>query len=282
MKIKDAFWLLVSLVLALIPGCNQLFYNPTSLEYLTPKQLGFAYENVYFHSQDGTKLHGWFLPAQSGNAKGTIIHYHGNSENLSHYFFHVFYFAQRSYNLFMFDYRGYGKSSGEATPQGVYEDAIAALNYVKNRPDVHPDKLIVFGQSLGGALALRMMGEIKPEGIVAVVTEGAFYAYQQIAEEKMQEVWFTKLLKYPLSLLLFDDDYAPAPVIKNIAPVPLLIVHGTRDNVVPYHHGSQIFKAAQEPKQMWTIDNGKHVQMLTKYRSIYRDRLIAFFDSHVD
>ncbi|MBF0279933.1 MAG: alpha/beta hydrolase [SAR324 cluster bacterium] len=274
------FFILTGLLL--VSGCNQLFYNPSPWQYLNPQQMGLQYKDVYFHSEDGTKLHGWFVPAQSKNAKGTVIHYHGNAENLSHYFFHVFFIPQQNYNLFMFDYRGYGQSEGEAEPKGIYEDALAALNYVQSRADVDSTKLIVFGQSLGGALALRLMGDLKPAGIAGVVTEGAFYTYQQIAEEKMAEVWFTKLLKYPLSQLLFHDDYAPAPVIKNISPIPLLIVHGSRDDVVPYHHGIQIFEAAREPKWMWTIENGRHIQMLSKYRSIYRDRLIAFFDRSID
>ena len=279
---KSLFFSILFLCLfSFFAGCNHLFYNPTPHEYLTPAYLDLEYEDVYFQSKDGTKLHGWFLPAQSGNAKGTVVHFHGNAENLTHFFFHVFYFPQRDYNLFMFDYRGYGKSEGVPETAGIYQDALAALAYIKTRPDVDSQRLVLFGQSLGGALVLRMMGAEKPQGVVAVATEGAFYAHRQIAEEKMQEVWFTRPFKYPLAQLLFEDDYAAAPVISNISPVPLLVIHGKKDDIVPYHHGQQIFEAAREPKWMWTIENGRHIQMLTKYRSLYRDRLIDFFDEHL-
>ncbi len=275
-------WIGWILCLWLLGGCNQLFYAPTDWIYSDPKKLGFVHEDVTFTSADGVSLHGWFVPAKEGPAKGTVVHFHGNGENLTSYWVQLFHLPANGYHLFLFDYRGYGRSEGQPTPEGVVADGVAALEYLKTRPDVNPNKLIVFGQSLGGAVALRVMGTQPRDGIVAIVVEGAFYSYQSIAEDKLDEMsWPLQWLKSPLSHLLIDDSMSPAEVIANIAPTPLLVVHGKLDRIVPFHHGEQIFAAAQEPKWMWTMERGRHLQMLGKYRSIYKDRFIAFLDERV-
>lgn len=128
---------LVILVLFLI-GCvrvNQMFYYPDRTVYATPADSGLHFEEVVFLSRDGTELSGWFIPAV-GEAQGTILHLHGNAENMTSHFGFVNWLPAAGFNLFVFDYRGYGKSAGSPNRAGVYEDSCSALAYLRSRDDI--------------------------------------------------------------------------------------------------------------------------------------------------
>lgn len=152
------------LLFALLLGCSlfglsscaqQAFYYPDHADYGTPAQAGLQHEDIFFQSEDGTRLHGWFIPAQNAGglipARATIIHFHGNAQNLSAHKEAVQWLPAHGYNVFLFDYRGYGLSEGRPNQAGLFADSNAALNYVRSRPDVDKNRLLVFGQSLGAA-----------------------------------------------------------------------------------------------------------------------------------
>src|ERR1051325_11044653 len=159
----------LALALACLTGCVQgAFYHPDRVLYDTPARLGLKYEQVTFASQDGTRLVGWFIPARGyadpKRAKGTVVHFHGNAQNLSAHWQFVDWLPQRGFNLFVFDYRGYGASQGSPEPKGVFEDSLAALDYVRARPDVDPERLLALGQSLGGTNAIAAGGQATAPG----------------------------------------------------------------------------------------------------------------------
>ncbi len=249
------------------------FYYPDRVEYTTPRNAGLAYEPVIFKSADGTQLSGWFVPARGvrhpHDAMGTIIHMHGNARNMTAHWRYVEWVPDRGYNLFVFDYRGYGRSDGSPGPKGVFEDAIAALDYVRSRKDVDAQKLFVFGQSLGGMIALASSGA-SPKGIRAVVVEAPFYSYTLIANDHA-----------PGAGLFLKDTYSAAQYVAKIAPIPLLLIHGTDDTVVPYAHSERLIAKAGKPKRLETIEGGAHNDaMLEHIRGLkYRDLMIAFFES---
>lgn len=139
------------------------FYYPDREEYDAPDNAGMAYEHVFFNSADGTSLSGWFIPAlsvaQPREAKGTVVHLHGNAQNMTAHWRFAEFAARRGYNLFTFDYRGFGDSAPvKPEPKGVFEDSVAALDYLRTRTDIDVKKLCVFGQSLGGMLAIASVG----------------------------------------------------------------------------------------------------------------------------
>ncbi|NIV36441.1 MAG: alpha/beta fold hydrolase, partial [Anaerolineae bacterium] len=134
--------------------CTGLFYQPDRTLYHTPAELRLAYEEVFFHAADGTRLHGWWLPAESETPRATVLFLHGNAENISTHIASVHWLPAAGYAVFLFDYRGYGRSEGMPTPAGVALDAQAALRYLVEQRGLRDRSLVVFGQSLGGAIAI--------------------------------------------------------------------------------------------------------------------------------
>jgi fermentation-respiration switch protein FrsA (DUF1100 family) len=266
----------VFVLIWILSACNGLFYYPSQKIYYTPDVFRAAYENIFFKSKDGTELNGWFIPAV-GPVKGTVIHFHGNAENMTNHYLFVRWLPNEGFNLFVFDYRGYGASSGKPERQGMVEDSMAAIDYVRRRPDVDPRRLLVFGQSLGGALALAAVAQDSKDGIRAVVVESAFASYRGIAREKLGDFWLTWPIQWPLAWLLISDDESPLTIMKKIAPIPLLVIHGDKDETVSYSQGRQIYQKASPPKEFWTVAGGHHTEAFTRYAKEYQPKLVEFF-----
>ena len=253
---------------------NNFFY-PDREEYDSPERVGYAYEHVFFDSADGTRLSGWFIPAlgveKPADAKGTVIHLHGNAQNMTAHWSFAEFVPRRGYNLFAFDYRNYGDSDPvRPGPQGVFEDSVAALDYLRTRTDIDTGKLFVFGQSLGGMLAIAAVGA-SPQGVLAVLAEAPFHSYSQTIRDKMPHVTAE-----------LDDTYTATAFVAKLAPIPLLLLHGTRDVIVPYSHSVRLLEEAGEPKELVTIEGGDHVDaMVERVRGMtYQDLMIDFFDKN--
>lgn len=281
MKLFPEKTFLILSVLALSISCQgcvgHMFYQPDRTIYDSPDRHGLKYEQVTFQSKDGTRLSGWFIPAV-GKPKGTVIHFHGNAQNMTAHFGFVSWLPVQGFNLFVFDYRGYGKSAGSPERRGLYEDSLAALDYIAARPGIDHNRLLVLGQSLGGANAIAAVGSSPAGGIRAVAIESAFASYQGIVRDKIAAIPLLSVFRSPLSRLLIGNDFSPDTVIANIAPTPLLIIHGTSDTVVPYSHGKRLFELAREPKQFWTIEGADHTEAFADPGSEYCQRLVKFFD----
>jgi fermentation-respiration switch protein FrsA (DUF1100 family) len=271
--------LLVALVASLRLGCvNRMIYYPTHEVYGTPADLGLAFEDVTFPSADGTELSGWFVPAV-GEAEGTVVHFHGNAENMTSHFGFVSWLPREGFNVFVFDYRGYGRSAGRPGREGVYEDCAAALDYVAGRRDVDPARVVVLGQSLGGANALAVLGERKGRGVAAVAIDSSFFSYRLMARAVIRRIPLVGLLRWPLSFLVIANARSPGPVVGRIAPTPLLFFHGTADRVVPYRQGKMLYEAAGEPKELVTIPDGRHTDAFVRSVPLYREKLVSFYRS---
>lgn len=258
-------------------ACTGLFFNPDRNEYADPVNDGLIKEDIYFNSQDGTKLHGWHLKNKDAKKKNiTLVQFHGNSENISSFYKAVGWMAHYGYDIFTFDYRGYGKSEGMASAEGIHQDGVAALKEsLKLCGNGH--KLVLFGQSLGGIIlphALTKVPEIK-NCTLAVVLEGTFVDYKKIAREKLASVFLTWPLQW-LSYLLITNEYSTIKDIPQISPATLLVIHGDRDITVPIHHGRQLFELAQSPKEFWQIPDGEHVDTFFRQDSNYRKKFVEW------
>ena len=279
---KTFLFLSVMMLSISCQGCvGRMFYQPDRTVYDTPDRHGLKYEEVTFQSKDGTRLSGWFIPAV-GKSRGTVIHFHGNAQNMTAHFGFVAWLPAQGFNLFVFDYRGYGRSAGSPGRRGVFEDSLAALDYINSRPDIDHKRLFVLGQSLGGVNAIAAVGSRPAGGIRAVVIESAFASYQGIVSDKIAAIPLLSFFRKPLSHMLISNDFSPETVIANIAPTPLLIIHGSSDPVVPYSHAKRLFELAREPKQLWTIERGDHTAAFADPGSEYSQRLVAFFNEVVD
>lgn len=279
---KTALLLILFSLALLCQGCvGKMFYYPDRVTYETPARFGLKYEEVAFRSKDGTKLNGWFVSAV-GAPRGTVIHFHGNAQNMSAHFSFVSWLPAAGFNLFVFDYRGYGRSEGKPDRRGLYEDSIAAITCVQTRSDLDQNRLLIFGQSLGGANAIAAVGGNSFSGIRAVAIESAFSSYRGIVRDKLGQMPLISLLKWPLSYLLIGNSYSPDEVVGRIAPVPLLLIYGTADPVVPYRHGRELYDRARQPKELWTIEQGGHTGAFAKESSGYRQMLVNFFAMALD
>lgn len=262
----------------LLAGCGRFFFFPTSEHVLTPAKVGLSYEDVYFRAEDQTLLHAWFLPAQD-EAKGTVFFLHGNAENISTHLGSVYWLPSAGYNVFLLDYRGYGHSEGKARLAPMFSDIETAFATLLQRKDIDPKKIVVFGQSLGGALAAHWAGNTRFRShLRGVAIDSAFSSFRGIAKEKLGGFWLTWLLQAPLSWTV-SDDYSPIEAIGKISPIPLLISHSKDDEIIPVHHGRALFEAAREPKALWLLDKVNHNHAFVDPEN--RKRLLSYFDRWV-
>lgn len=256
-----------------LSACTNVFFQPHKTQYMTPDKIGLVYEDVFFDSTDGVKLHGWWLPAK-GIAKGTILFLHGNAENISTHIGSVHWLPAQQYNVFLPDYRGYGKSEGAPSLEGAQMDINSAMKYLLQRPDIDKQRIVILAQSLGGAMALYNVAHSPfRANIKALITESSFSDYRKIVREKLGSFWMTWPLQWPLSYAV-DNDYSPLPVVDKISPIPLLIIHGDKDQIVPLSHSQALFAKAVEPKEIWVVHGGGHIDAFRQKK--YQEQLLAY------
>jgi len=184
-RLRNVLSILCAIVMLLFFGClDQKFYQANHIIYQAPDNYNLQYEEVLFSSKDGTNLYGWFILV-IGDAIGTIIYFHGNYGNLTYYFKQIYWLPSYGFNLFTFDYRGYGRSGGTPDRSGIYEDCVAAIEYMISRRDIDNGKIFVFAQSLGGANAITTIANNDFSGIGAIALEGTFYSYRTEARDIM-------------------------------------------------------------------------------------------------
>ncbi len=251
--------LLTPLLLAALllqAGCSGLFFYPDSTTYITPDRLNLAYEDVYLDTPDDEVLHGWWLPAE-GEPKGQVYFLHGNAQNISSHILNIAWLPPAGYSVFLIDYRGYGKSTGDPDLEGALTDAETGLRWLLENHHQQSTPVFLLGQSLGGALAIPLAQEwqqrdLQPE-LDGVILDAAFSGFRAIAREKLSNFWLTWPLQVPLSWTI-PDDYEGTDLIAGISPTPVMIIHSARDGIIPFHHGQALFEAAQEPKRFLRTD----------------------------
>jgi fermentation-respiration switch protein FrsA (DUF1100 family) len=230
----------------LLTGCemkNFIFF-PEPLISGTPQSVGLAFEDVYVTTSDGMRINGWYVPA-AGSAT-TLLWFHGNAGNLSDRVHQLRQLHdQLGVNVFMIDYREYGRSEGKASEAGTYRDADAALAFLRGRPHSSGARIVYYGQSLGSAVAVELARRTPPDGLIL---EAPLLSIQEMAKAVMPYL--------PVGALI-STKYDSLSKIGSIH-APLLILHGDRDEVVPYTHGRRLFDAANEPKRFYTIAGAHH------------------------
>ena len=242
-----------------LPFEERFIYFPARALVATPADVGLPFEEVRF-GEDG-RLHGWFI---SGSRDITILWFHGNAGNISH---RVELLARLhralGVNLFIFDYQGYGLSGGRPTERGTYADARAALAYLRTRPEVDPRRIVYFGKSLGGAVAVELATAEIP---YRLIVQSSFTGIRDLAR-----------LHYPFLPVhgLLRTEY---PSIERIGSVqaPILVAHGDADDVVPVDHARRLYEAAAEPKRLEVVRGARHPDVLSAGGDCYLALLRAF------
>ena len=219
-----------------------IFYPDRSLE-TDPANWGLNYEEVSFEAGDGTKLHGWFFPLPG---KGPFILFcHGNAGNISHRIENVKLLLDYGLQVFIYDYRGYGRSGGRPSETGLYQDGLAAYDYLVERKEILPDRIIPFGRSLGAAVAMEIATR---RDIRSIIIESAFTSTKDMAKN---------MFLFQLLSPFLPHHYNNLGKIKSIT-VPKLIIHGKTDEIVPFRMGQRLYRAASAPKYFFPIHGAGH------------------------
>ncbi|WP_255398820.1 alpha/beta hydrolase [Nitrosovibrio sp. Nv6] len=207
----------------------------------TPDDLGLAYETVELATDDGEILHGWFVPAP--DAAGTVLFFHGNAGNISHRMGYLLMFYRLGYNTFIIDYRGYGQSSGAPSESGTYKDAQSAWQYLTEKKDIAPSNVVLFGESLGAAVAAWLAAREKP---ALLVLASAFTSVPDMG---------AKLYPFLPIRLLSRFEYNTLEYLRSVN-CPVFIAHSPQDEIVPFEQGRALYEAAPDPKQFLELQGG--------------------------
>jgi hypothetical protein len=256
------------LVLVLFLFQSHLLYLPNlpSRDILaTPDEVGLAYEPVTMITDDGISLDGWFLPA--GRPRGVLLFFHGNAGNISHRLDSLKIFNDLHLATLIFDYRGYGRSQGKPSEGGTYRDAEAAWRYVTEGRRIAPQEIILFGRSLGAAIAVHLATRHTPG---ALIIESAFTSIPDLAAEV-----------YPFlpARWLARFRYSAEMDLPSVS-CPVLVVHSRDDEIISFAHARRLFAVANEPRELLEIRGGHNDGYLVS-RQAYMSGLDAFLKAHL-
>ena len=266
---------LVALAIMLVMGCDGCFYFPSREIVYTPETFRLDYEEVRFKTSDGVELWGWFLKAD-GPPKGTVLHFHGNAQNISTHIVESYWLPRYGYNVLLFDYRGYGKSQGRVTRAGTVLDGHAAVDYLLSRDDVDPKRLVMFGQSLGGAVGLAVAAE-RPE-IAAMVVDAAFGDYRRVATRHVRKALLFEPLAALLVKMLISEGHDPIDLLDRLAPRPLFVIASGKDRICYPDLSRELFDAAHEPKQFCLVEDAAHLGMIQTAGLEAERRITDFYE----
>lgn len=216
-----------------------IFYPLKKIE-ITPAILHIPFEDIYLQTKDNLKLNAWFIPKE--NVKSTILFCHGNAGNIGHRLEKIVLLRQADIDIFIIDYRGYGKSCGNPSEKGLYLDARAAYYYLVNRRGLNPEDIILYGESLGGAVVIDLAAVEKTGGLIV---EGTFSRGRDMA----------KIINPCLPAFFFYHKFDSMSKIKKVS-VPKLFIHSRDDEIVPFAMAKELYKEADESKHFLEIRGG--------------------------
>ncbi len=212
---------------------HKALYFPMREIELTPEIIDLSYKDIYFSTEDNIKLNAWFVPAK--DSRFTVLFCHGNGGNICHRIEKIQMLNTLGLDVFIFDYRGYGKSGGRPSEKGFYRDVSAAYEYLIYEKKISPDRIVLYGESLGGAVAIDLAARAR---VKALITESTFSSTKDVAR-----------VIYPyFPVFLISSKFDSLDKIKNIK-VPKLIIHSQNDEIVPFAQSEKLFNAAPEPKR---------------------------------
>lgn len=244
---------------------DRMLYAPTSVIEHTPLEIGLEYAEVTLRTKDGVDITAWQVPAEDETA--VLLFCHGNAGNISHRLDSLRIFNRLGLSVLIFDYRGYGKSGGRPSEEGTYRDAEAAWDYLTQRRGVPPEKIILFGRSLGGAVAAELALRKNP---AALIVESSFASVVDMGRALYPWLPIRLMAKYR---------YATIEKVGGIS-CPKLIVHSPDDEIVPYEQGRALYEKAAPPKELLVISGG-HNDGFLRSGDAYTEGLRAFIDAAV-
>ena len=248
----------------LSPLAERMIFQPSPGIDIEPEQLGLDAESLFLETEDGVRVHAFYVPGEPSRTEPrALLFLHGNAGNASHRLPNAALLAELGVDVLLLDYRGYGLSEGRPSEAGVYTDARAALAHLVDARGIPERRIVLFGRSLGGAVAVELAQE---RSLAGVVLESAFTSVEDMARRMVG----------PLASLVGGG----FPSIERITRLraPLLFFHGDRDDIVPIELGRALFAAAPEPKRFEVIAGAGHNDTVQVGGRAYLARIGAFLD----
>ncbi|SEP63540.1 alpha/beta hydrolase [Nitrosomonas ureae] len=255
----------LALVLLVYLGQSRLVFFPDKQLSSTPAMFGLDYSSVSIATADGETLHGWWVPAR--DAKGTVLFFHGNAGNISHRINYLTMFMRLGYNTLLFDYRGYGQSSGTPSESGTYLDAQAAWQHLIETQMIAPEQMILFGESLGGPIAAWLAARENPGLLVLAST---FTSVSDLA---------TQIYPFLPVRWISRFEYNTLESLQSVT-CPVFIAHSPQDEIVPFQHSQRLFQTVSGPKQFLTLQGG-HNNGFIFMQPAWQKALGTFMDEHL-
>ena len=224
---------------------KHFIYYPAAAVDLTPKALGQPFDEVVIDVEPGVKIHGWFIKAATESSVATILFSHGNAGNIADRIDRVQSLRSLGVDFLLYDYRGYGKSTGDTDEEGTYRDGRAAYDYLVKSRQIDPGHIVLMGESLGCAVSIQLALERKAAGLVI---EAPFASIAHMANAVYPFLPLGSFIRTRY------ENVKKIPQLK----MPLLVVQGTKDEVIPVAQGRMVFDAAPEPKRYLAIEGAHH------------------------
>lgn len=245
---------------------GKMLYYPIKDISETPGNIGLNFEDIVLTTKDNITISAWYIPAE--NERGVVLFCHGNAGNISHRLDSISIFHELGLSVFIFDYRGYGKSSGHPTEEGTYIDAEAAWDYLVNARGYQPERILLFGQSLGSAIAAETALRRKAK---ALIIESGFTSVPDLG---------ARLFPYLPVKIISRFRYSTIDKVRNIS-IPKLFIHSPQDEIIPFKYGLTLFKNATEPKEFLQIQGDHNDGFLLTGRP-YKEGLDRFISRHFE
>jgi fermentation-respiration switch protein FrsA (DUF1100 family) len=227
---------------------SKMTFQPDRMTEAERNLLPEGAESVWFNSADGTRLHGWFFESQSAPEIATVVFFHGNGGNIRNVGWVGQRFAKRGFDVLVFDYRGYGASDGVAANESdLYADGDAAVAFVRNEKGARPERIVLYGQSLGTAI----VADVASRGAFGgVVLESGFSSSSSVAASALP--WLPRWLHF-----LGKNRFESARKLTSVK-APILITHGDPDHTIPTGESQMLFASANEPKKLLIFRGAGH------------------------
>lgn len=251
---------------------NKFFYTPTEVYDKLPSAYGLKYKQVRIPSTNNVSLYSWFIPSVKGTkaSKLTVVYAHGTDGTMSKHVDRVAWLAKAGYNVLMFDYRGYGKSTGDLNKLGIIQDVQSAIRYTLSRKDIAHTKIVCYGHSLGGAKATAALGlNAPPARVKLLVHESSFASYVDMGTFRAGKTGGE----------LTSNSYSPVNLINKVK-IPTIIIHGALDTTIPVSQARKLAVQAKAKRNVsyWEVAKGHHSDCLTVNKNFFRKKLKAILN----
>lgn len=244
---------------------ERLLFHPTRELSRTPNDVGLPYEDVRITTSDEETIHGWWVPHE--DAFATLLLFHGNAGNISGRVETLRRLHPLGINIFIFDYRGYGQSTGSPTEEGLYKDTEAVWQYLVRERSIPPSELIMHGRSLGGGPATWLCERVECAALILESTftsipDAGAYHYPYLPVRLLARIEFDNLSR----------------IVR--CRCPILVMHSPDDDIIPFEQGERLFEAAPDPKKFMEL-SGRHNERHAEAHHRYLAGMSAFLANHV-